>query len=127
MPGSSPLSYLPCVPSYDVYISVQLENRMDDVNPLIENDKAPNIQSRLLEWKSVTVILFIKFRYRLVVSLLVMLVTVFLLVLLSFLFTGGKMVFVYFQITPAESHTVPYTRKFVPSIKVSSNCHVFPC
>ena len=63
---------------------------MDDVNPLIENSKASNIESRLLEWKSVTVILFIKFRYRLVVSLLVMLLTVFLLVLLSFLFTGGK-------------------------------------
>ena len=77
---------------------------MDDVNPLIENDKTNAvIQNRILRWKSVTVTLLVKFQYQIVLFCSVCFVSLALLVVLSFLFTGGKADFVYFQITPTES------------------------
>ena len=79
----------------------------DDVNPLIENDKTnADIQSRIIRWKSVTVTLLIKFQYQIVLFCSVCFGCLVLLVLLSFLFTGGnpdRAEFVYFQITPAYS------------------------
>ena len=76
---------------------------MEDVNPLIENNKLPHIQNGLVKWKSQTIFLFFKSRYHLVACLTGVSVAMVLLLLLSFLFTGGKTEFVYFQITPAQS------------------------
>ena len=85
-------------------ISKSQRSAMDDVNPLIENDKTTaDIQNRILRWKSVTVTLLNKFHYQIVLFCSVCFVSLVLLVVLSFLFTGGKAEFVYFQITPTES------------------------
>ena len=100
---------------------------MEDVNPLIENNKLPHIESRLVHWRSQTSVLLIKFRYHLVVCLTGLLVTVFLLVLLSFLFTGGKTQFVYFQITPAQSHTHYTHANSSHQSKFPQTVRVFPC
>ena len=97
---------------------------MEDVNPLIENNKLPHIQNGLVKWKSQTIFLFFKSRYHLVACLTGVSVAMVLLLLLSFLFTGGKTQFVYFQITPAESHThanSSHQSKFPQTVRV------FPC
>ena len=111
-------------------ISELSRSAMDDVNPLIENDKTnADIQNRILRWKSGTVTLLIKFQYQIVLFCSVCFMSLTLLVILSFLFSGGKAEFVIclFPNNSNRVHSPLHTRKFVPSIKVSSNCQVFPC
>ena len=96
---------------------------MDDVNPLIESSKVHDIQSRFVQWKSVTGLLFIKFRYQVLVCLTGLLVTLFLLVLLTFIFTGGTQYSTQYSIQYSTQYSaqfsIQYSTQYIVTLKPS--------